>query len=506
MALDLSNVKKASSFKEQFTVRAMVIGTIGSIILTASSMFVALKASSLPWPIMFVTLFSMCLLKLMGNTNVNEINVTHTAMSAGSMVAGGLAFTIPGLFILDNNAQIGVLEIGVCTITGTILGLIFTSLLRKHFVEKAAMPYAMGQAAAEVLVVGDEGGKSMGYLGGSFAISGIWTVLRDKLAVVPAMKLVPGLANYGSMTGLWFSPMLIAVGYLIGPLTIGVWFLGWVIGDIGALYLGQTAFGWTDVFASGIKSSLGLGWMVGVGFAITAKEIIPNAKNIFGGMFSKEAGKDAIVPMQWAPIVMLIFAILYIFVLDLPIVAVIITLLGVWLTTAMSSQCVGQSGINPMEVFGIFVMAIAKVACNLEVTQAVYIACIVAVAVLVVLVKAYGGGVFGTEMFPAAQAAAVASVVGGIANVPVFIGGLVASVIVYFITPVFTMLGLGIYLPGYLTLTAVLGGVIRFILDKAAPKFSNARGGIIAAGLLAGEGFLGVIIALGTAISIIKGM
>ena len=200
-----------------------------------------------------------------------------------------------------------------------------------------------------------------------------------------------------------------------------------------------------------------------------------------------------------------------------------------------------------MEVFGIFVMAIAKVACNLEVTQAVYVACIVAVAsgltgdvmndfksghelgsdpkaqwigeviggivgsvvavaVLVVLVKAYGGGVFGTEMFPAAQAAAVASVVGGIANVPVFIGGLVASVIVYFITPVFTMLGLGIYLPGYLTLTAVLGGVIRFILDKAAPKFSNARGGIIAAGLLAGEGFLGVIIALGTAISIIKGM
>ena len=130
---------------------------------------------------------------------------------------------------------------------------------------------------------------------------------------------------------------------------------------------------------------------------------------------------------------------------------------------------------------------------------------VVAVAVLVVLVKAYGGGVFGTEMFPAAQAAAVASVVGGIANVPVFIGGLVASVIVYFIT-VITMLGLGIYLPGYLTLTAVLGGVIRFILDKAAPKFSNARGGIIAAGLLAGEGFLGVIIALGTAISIIKGM
>ena len=100
MALDLSNVKKATSFKEQFTVRAMVIGTIGSIILTASSMFVALKASSLPWPIMFVTLFSMCLLKIMGNTNVNEINVTHTAMSAGSMVAGGLGVSVLSAFSL----------------------------------------------------------------------------------------------------------------------------------------------------------------------------------------------------------------------------------------------------------------------------------------------------------------------------------------------------------------------------------------------------------------------
>ena len=36
----------------------------------------------------------MTILKAMGNTNLNEINVTHTAMSAGGMVAGGLAFTI----------------------------------------------------------------------------------------------------------------------------------------------------------------------------------------------------------------------------------------------------------------------------------------------------------------------------------------------------------------------------------------------------------------------------
>lgn len=545
MALDQSKVKHASSFKEQFTVRAIVIGVIGSIILTCSSMFVALKASSLPWPIMFVALVSLFALKLMGNTNVNEINVAHTCMSAGSMVAGGLAFTVPGIFILNNDAEFNVLQVMLVTVGGTILGLIFTSLIRKHFVVDADMPYAMGQAAAEVVVVGDEGGKQTGALAGSFAVAGIWTFLRDGLAKVPAMWNFGFMQQYGSSGGLWWSPMMIAVGFLIGPATIFVWFLGAVIGDFVILMGGQMSGLLDATAAAGVKSSLGLGWMVGVGLAITAKEIIPRAKNIFGGMFSKGQGGDAIVPMRWAPIVILILAVLFIFVLDLPVVAVIITLLGVWLTTAMSSQCVGQSGINPMEVFGIFVMAIAKVACNLEVTQAVFVAAIVAIAagltgdvmndfksgsilhsdpkaqwygefiggvigavvavgVMLVLVQAYGGSVFGSEMFPAAQAAAVASVVGGIANVPVFFGGLIASIVIYFITPRFTMLGLGIYLPFYLSLTACLGGLIRFIVEKAAPKFAaGSTGNVIASGLLAGEGFFGVVIALYQAATIL---
>ena len=107
-------------------------------------------------------------------------------------------------------------------------------------------------------------------------------------------------------------------------------------------------------------------------------------------------------------------------------------------------------------------------------------------------------------MFPAAQAAAVASVVGGIANVPVFFGGLIASIIIYFITPRFTMLGLGIYLPFYLSLTACLGGFIRFVVEKAAPKFAQgSTGTVIASGLLAGEGFFGVVIALYQAATIL---
>ena len=79
---------------------------IGATILTMSSMYVALKLGALPWPIIFVALVSMFALKLMGNTNINEINVTHTAMSAGAMTAGGLAFTIPGIYMLNPEAEL----------------------------------------------------------------------------------------------------------------------------------------------------------------------------------------------------------------------------------------------------------------------------------------------------------------------------------------------------------------------------------------------------------------
>ena len=113
--------------EKQLTVRGMIIGGIGSVILTMSSMFIALKLSSLPWPIMFVVLVSMFALKALGNTNLQEINVTQTAMSAGAMVAGGLAFTIPGIWMLHPDAEINITILLVVTLGGVILGLIFAS-------------------------------------------------------------------------------------------------------------------------------------------------------------------------------------------------------------------------------------------------------------------------------------------------------------------------------------------------------------------------------------------
>ncbi len=538
-------IKYANSFKEQFTARGIIIGSVGAVILTCSSMFVALKISSLPWPIMFVALVSMFGLKAIGNTNINEINVTHTAMSAGAMVAGGLAFTLPGIWMLNPSARVSSVKLLVITVGGVVLGLIFTALIRKHFIVTAELPYPMGQAAAETLKVGDRGGKKAGMLFGSLAGAAVFTIFRDALQKIPGLKLFPSMTKFGSAGGLWFSPMLIAVGYIIGPVFIGVWFIGALVGDVGILIFGQKFAGLDMGTALNIKASLGIGMMVGTGFAIVLKEILPRAKAIFAPMFKKNTLGDSIVPLRWAPFAMVVIAFLLTFVTKMPLIAAIVTILGVWIATAMSSQCVGQSGINPMEIFGIIVLIAAKAASSVGQVEAFFVAAVVAVAcglvgdvmndfkaghilnsnpkaqwlaevvgaligavvsviVLIVILKAYGPSSFGSPMFPAAQAGAVAAMVGGISHMPAFLIGLAIAIVLYFLRfPVMT-LGLGVYLPFFLSATAFLGGALRFIVNRVAPKFEDdGKGSIIAAGLLGGEAIVGVIIALVIAIKIV---
>jgi len=68
----------------QLSLRAILIGMLGSCIITACSMYVALSMSALPWPTIFVYVLSMALLKVLVKTTLNEINIIQAAMSSGA--------------------------------------------------------------------------------------------------------------------------------------------------------------------------------------------------------------------------------------------------------------------------------------------------------------------------------------------------------------------------------------------------------------------------------------
>ena len=120
--------------KSCLTLRSFVIGLTGLVFVTVLSMYVALKMGALPWPTVFVTVFSAVCLRKRKNVTLQEISCTHTLMSAGSMVAGGLAFTLPGFWMMNSGSEMSFISVCVISVVGAVLGTIFISLNRKTFI------------------------------------------------------------------------------------------------------------------------------------------------------------------------------------------------------------------------------------------------------------------------------------------------------------------------------------------------------------------------------------
>ncbi|WP_179185041.1 OPT/YSL family transporter, partial [Collinsella vaginalis] len=133
----------------------IAIGVVGCVIITASSVYTALKMGSLPWPTIFTSITALVLLRAVGRRSLNEANITQVIMSAGSMVAGGLAFTVPGIWMLGFADSVSIVELLAVALAGTLLGLVCTALIRRRFVDESDLEYPIGTAAAETLQASD---------------------------------------------------------------------------------------------------------------------------------------------------------------------------------------------------------------------------------------------------------------------------------------------------------------------------------------------------------------
>ncbi len=235
-----------------------------------------------------------------------------------------------------------------------------------------------------------------------------------------------------------------------------------------------------------------------------------------------------------------------------PLVSVVVVLLS-FVTCAMSAQCVGQTGIDPMEIFGLIVLLFVAAFSETPEVQLFYVAAVIAVAcglagdvmndfkaghvlgtdfraqwigqaigsvlgafvsvgVMLVLLAAYGADAFGSGgEFVAAQASVLATMVAGIPSAPAFLVGLAAGFSLYLVGAPAMMLGLGIYLPFYMTAGAAVGLVAKVVYNAvgrrrqkgASPeeraeleKRHEQAGLVVASGLLGGESVMGVLIAL----------
>ena len=563
----MSSLNQRAPWRGQISAAGILIGCIGCVIITASSVYTALKMGALPWPTIFTSITALVLLRAAGRTSLNEANVTQIIMSAGSMVAGGLAFTIPGVWMLGLGAELSWIEIGGVALAGTLLGLVCTALIRRRFVEESDLEYPIGTAAAETLMASRAGGATGKRLFGSMAAAGIWCALRDLAGVIPAM--IGALPIPGVAFGIYNSPMLLSVGFLVGGAAVAFWLAGGLIANFGIIVGGSAAGLWDVANAQGIVSSLGMGLMMGSGIGVVVRDILPAAfRSAHNGRRDDDranAPARTFGKLDRSVLALLVAAaaLLVCLVLGLSPIACAVVVVLAFVTTIMSAQSVGQTGIDPMEIFGLivllviaalgesdqvrlfFVAGVVAVACGLAgdvmsdfktgkiigtdpramwIGQAIgaLIGCAVSVAVMCALLNAYGADAFGPgKLFVSAQASVVATMVSGIPSVPAFVLGLVAGVALYCLGIPSMMLGLGVYLPFYMTLSASLGAAVKIAYDRVA-SIRNTRasgnvaanantdagetsheetGIIVASGVLGGESIVGVIIALASVAS-----
>ncbi|EAI0400409.1 oligopeptide transporter, OPT family [Campylobacter jejuni] len=223
----------------ELTLRGLVLGSILTIIFTASNVYLGLKvgltfSSSIP-----AVVISMAVLSLFKTSNILENNMVQTQASAAGTLSS-VIFVIPGLFMCGYWSEFPLWQTFMICLCGGGLGVLFTIPLRRAMVVESKLAYPEGRAAAEILKVankdqsdkkGKQGVKEIAL--GSF-IAAFFSLLSNGFKLAASESNFAFIWNkmaFGFSMG--YSLALLGAGYLVGlagaiALFVGM-FLAWGI-------------------------------------------------------------------------------------------------------------------------------------------------------------------------------------------------------------------------------------------------------------------------------------
>jgi putative OPT family oligopeptide transporter len=222
-------------FIPEFTLKAIVLGSIFGIIFGAATVYLGLKvgltvSASIPIAVLAISIF-----KKIGKATILENNIVQTIGSAGESVAAGVVFTVPALlFLAGGEAYFQYFQIFVLALVGGVLGVLFMVPLRRALIvkEHGKLPYPEGTACADVLIAGEKGGqlaRNVFYgLGIAFLYKGLMSIL-GLWKEVPQYVFGRSSALPNGTVNAEITPELLGVGYIIGPRISGIMVAGGVL-------------------------------------------------------------------------------------------------------------------------------------------------------------------------------------------------------------------------------------------------------------------------------------
>lgn len=215
----------------EFTLRAVILGSLFGILFGAVSVYVGLRAGLTVSASIPIAVLSISILRAFGRSTILENNIVQTTGSAGESVAAGVIFTIPALIFLGFSLNTEYWRIFFLALIGGWLGVLFMIPLRRQLIvkEHSNLTFPEGTACADVLVAGERGGSFAGRVFWGLGLGGIYTFAMNTLGMWPGQpeyqpKWLPGASFRAAVTAEY-----LGVGYIIGPRVAGTLFAGGVI-------------------------------------------------------------------------------------------------------------------------------------------------------------------------------------------------------------------------------------------------------------------------------------
>jgi putative OPT family oligopeptide transporter len=238
---------------KEFTLRAVLLGLFLTVLLGAANAYLGLRAGitiAATYPAAVIAMAAMRAWK----GSLLEENIARTAGTIGEGLAAGAIFTIPAFVIAKAWPSFRPADAywksTALMMVGSILGVLFISLVRRVMVEDPELPFPESVAAAEIHKAGRRGADAAKYLFWNIGVGGVVYILgrfglfaadkdihfavgslgrsQVRLGTTGSANIVAagGTSTFAAPS---VSPAYLGVGYIIGLRLASIQFAGGVL-------------------------------------------------------------------------------------------------------------------------------------------------------------------------------------------------------------------------------------------------------------------------------------
>jgi putative OPT family oligopeptide transporter len=236
----------AQTAMAELTFKAVFLGVIMAIVLGAANAYVGMKAGLTVAATFPAAVVAMAALRLFRGSILEE-NVARTTASVGEALVAGAIFTLPAFVIAGVWDELRYYESTAIMLIGGTLGVLFVIVLRRTLVEQADLPFPEAVAAGELVKAGQGGQTGAAYVFSAMGFAFVWEIFKNsrgiqlvgestrefyQLATSKIELLDERISYYGGVLieSPAASPLLVGVGFIVGPHVASVLFCGAMMG------------------------------------------------------------------------------------------------------------------------------------------------------------------------------------------------------------------------------------------------------------------------------------